>query len=527
MIKKPILVVVVFSVVLAATAFFLSEQRKLERGKSLAALYCATCHLEPDPNILPKLSWEAALAYMGYWLGIEDISYLSSHPEFARTNVTNRKEVLVRENLFPAEPLLDESDWEALRYYYTQTAPRTSLPQQNKPALTRELPQFQIQPPVQHIPASVITMVHVRESTNEIYIGDSAFNTLAVLDGHGERKVGPYRFNPEISPVDIQFVDDTAYLASIGDLLGTAVSAVKPAHISAFTLVDQSIENVIPSTVLDQIYRMADMEVVDLNGDGRNDFIVCGFGVLAGSLSWFESQPDGGYVEHVLLDLPGTVRVETHDFNNDGLLDILALVADAREGVRLLVNQGDNDFEIINVFETHSAYGHTFFDLKDFNNDGRLDLLVVNGDNVDSDPYNTLKNYHGLRIYLNRGGYQFEEAYFYPMYGAFIAKSADFDEDGDPDIAAISFYPDFASEQPETFTYLENQGGLKFTAFSTHETMTGRWMTMDIGDIDGDGDVDIVLGGAYLPLGMASHPEQLDELLENGPPLLILENTLR
>ena len=155
-----------------------------------------------------------------------------------------------------------------------------------------------------------------------------------------------------------------------------------------------------------------------------------------------------------------------------------------------------------------------------------MDILAVNGDNVDSDPYNTLKNYHGLRIYLNRGNLRFEEAYFYPMYGAFGAQAEDFDDDGDLDIAAISFYPDFSAERRESFTYLQNDGGLEFSAYTSPELMTGRWMTMDVGDIDGDDDVDIVLGGGYIPSGMFVYMDMYEAFTETAPPVLILKNTL-
>ena len=55
---------------------------ELARGQELASQFCTACHLATDPSILPKRSWEAALGYMGYWLGMENLDYLDdrSHP---------------------------------------------------------------------------------------------------------------------------------------------------------------------------------------------------------------------------------------------------------------------------------------------------------------------------------------------------------------------------------------------------------------------------------------------------------------
>ena len=401
-----------------------------------------------------------------------------------------------------------------------------ALPQVDKSALRWELPRFRLIESDYHVPGAVTTLVHIRSDTGEVYIGDSALNTLTVLGADGRIKIAGQRPPTEVFPIDIEFIGGTAYVGSIGDLEARRPTEERAAHISTLDLVGDSIEAAPAAIIVPNLYRMADMEPADLNGDGRLDFVVCGFGHVTGRISWFESRADGSYEEHILIPRAGGVKAEAADFNGDGRLDIAVLVSEAREAFYIFVNQGNNEFERHEVFETQPAYGHTYFELQDFDGDGMPDLLVVNGDNVDSDPYNTRKRYHGVRIYLNRGGYNFEQAYFYPLHGAFIGKSADFDNDGDLDIAAISYFPDFSAELRESFVYLENQGGLAFTASTSRELMRGRWMTMDVGDIDADGDVDVMLGGAYLPLGMVAHLDLFAELRKIGPSVLLLENTL-
>ena len=157
------------AVVIGATAVGVVQvqrQRLLQEGAELATLYCASCHLEPEPDMLPKRSWETVLGYMGYWLGIEDISFLDDAPEFARENVANRHEALLREGVFPDAPLLNEEDWASLRGYYVTNAPATALPQTGKPTLNWELPRFDIfRTSYLPEPVGVTTLVHIREET--------------------------------------------------------------------------------------------------------------------------------------------------------------------------------------------------------------------------------------------------------------------------------------------------------------------------------------------------------------------------
>ena len=74
------------------------------------------------------------------------------------------------------------------------------------------------------------------------------------------------------------------------------------------------------------------------------------------------------------------------------------------------------------------------------------------------------------------------------MYGVYGAEVEDFNQDGDLDIAAIAFHPDFDAEIPENFVFLEQTSSLAFNPSTHPATYNGRWLSMDSGDADGDGD---------------------------------------
>lgn len=66
---------------------------------------------------------------------------------------------------------------------------------------------------------------------------------------------------------------------------------------------------------------------------------------------------------------------------------------------------------------------------------------------------------------------------------------------------------------------------MEFSAFSSPDLIVGRWMTMAVGDLDGDADVDIVLCGANIPTGMIAFMDTYNALAESAPSILILRNT--
>ena len=94
------------------------------------------------------------------------------------------------------------------------------------------------------------------------------------------------------------------------------------------------------------------------------------------------------------------------------------------------------------------------------------------------------------------------------------------------DLASIASFPDYAHHPLESFIYWENTGDWKFVRSSFGSASEGRWMTMDANDIDGDGDLDILLGNANFSLGEV--PAQVKEKWKGRPlSVIILKNRLR
>jgi hypothetical protein len=167
------------------------------------------------------------------------------------------------------------------------------------------------------------------------------------------------------------------------------------------------------------------------------------------------------------------------------------------------------------------VYGSTSFDLADFNGDGFPDIVYTAGDN--SDYSRILKPYHGVYIYLNDGNWNFKEEYFFPINGCFKVIARDFDEDGDIDLATISFFSDLKNRPQEGFVYFKNDGNMDFETQTFPQVMEGHWLTMDAQDIDGDEDIDIVLGN----MSIGPSNIKVKNNWTSGPAFILLENKVR
>ncbi|CAG5002236.1 hypothetical protein DYBT9275_02846 [Dyadobacter sp. CECT 9275] len=473
-------------------------------GKKLAMQYCAGCHLFPAPDLLDKKTWVGrVLPNMALRLGVRKPG------EDPYVGQPAGEEKLMRElNVYPETAMLSEEAWEKIVAYYEKEAPEEPLPQKSIPAVADTLPLFK----TAHITigdksAPKTTMLKFDPGTSQLYVGDDQ-QALYVLDSQFQLKDTWW---VDTAPVDIDFPKNAPpRLLTIGifspseQKLGRLMSLDRAGK-SAATVNIQSLP------------RPVQFSTGDLNMDGKEDVVIAGFGNNSGKLFWYNGFDPSK--ENILKALPGARRTEILDINKDKKPDVIALMAQAREQVSIFYNLGNGKFREKVVLQFPPSYGTSYFELADFNKDGFQDILLTNGDNWD---YSAIaKNYHGVRIYLNDGRDNFREAWFYPLYGASKAVARDFDNDGDLDIAATSFYSDLNNPQ-HGFLYLSNEGKMNFKAFSTPMAVSGKWMTMEVADFDKDGDLDIVLGSYFQTIG------EMTKLIFQGvtsfPQLMVLTN---
>lgn len=466
-------------------------------GETLAQQHCGNCHVFPDPSLLDKKTWdESVLPQMAFRLGFKNASI------YAKINPQDLPVIL---KTIPAGPALTDEEWQLIRRYYLENAPDRLTLHDTMPENT--IRQFSIHRP-EVLQQPFITLLKFDTLTHRFYIGDQS-SWLRIFDNN-------------LTLVDSILLDSppSDISVSANGLLISLLGILWPNDQAKGKLVHTQVEPGAITTVLDSLQRPVSFRQGDITNDGRDDIIVCAFGNYTGALLAFENT-GSGYVKHILSSTPGARKVEIRDFDNDGLPDIMALMTQGDERIVLYRNKGAMTFEEKVLIRLPPVYGSNYFELADFNADGHYDILFTNGDNGDFSP--VVKPYHAVRIFQNDGENNFDEVWSFPMPGASQAVAEDFDKDGDLDIAAISFFPDFERHPERGFIYFENLGKQKFQPQTNSIFSDGRWLVMEKADFDGDGNVDIILGSSSYR-GLGANTDIHQHWQEKKTPLLVLRN---
>lgn len=479
-------------------------------GKALFDQYCGSCHLAPQPTDLPVSVWKnRVLPEMAARMGL----IIDHYNPYAGLNM---EETFYTQfsMAYPQKPILTQAAWDSIAHYVLSHAVDTFRFDSSRMHRNKPMQQFTAHAvKLDDLPESFVSYIHHDEGAGTNFVGFVRGQVYSVPDPDHHEFIEKRYY----TIADYRQSGDTTWCTEMGPIL--------PSEIPKGRLT-KTIDTAL-TVICDSLHRPVYTVFSDLDGDGKDEILLAEFGNKTGELLMLHSDRTGKYDHIPLLGQPGIIRVIVQDMNHDDKPDLIVLASQGNEGVYLMMNQGDLTFKTQQIIRLPSVYGSSWIELTDMDHDGDLDIVLANGDNADYSY--ALKPYHGVRIFTNDGTNTFEQAWFYPIYGATRVIAQDFDQDGDTDLLVTAYFADYDQFPEESIVYLQNesQNTFQFTSYTfPEEANAGRWLISESVDYDHDGDLDVILGSniwSPAPTGR----EVLKAWRNTAIDLLFLENNLK
>jgi hypothetical protein len=457
---------------------FLKERSALSKDSWASAIplntKCGLCHVIPPPSSLPKKSWIESIERMQRIIEVKNSPKMT---EQEGLDVLHYYFTFSREH-FPSLPEDPNPDESPLKF--------ESHPLGN-PAGTNELPV------IGHVQivdldgdgrqdvlacdtdASQLTWVHWKHNNWQE-------ETLAKIPCPAHTAIITNALSERLDIV----VACQRVMAPTDDPVGSVV-----------LLINEGQNQFKPLTLVENISRVADVEPGDFDGDGDIDFVVAAYGYIkTGEIGWLENKGESKFIYHTILKRAGAIHVPVIDLNGDGHLDFVALFAQEHEQISAFLNDGKGGFAERVLFKAATpSFGSSGIQLVDLDQDGDMDILYTNGDNMD---LRTMipRPYHGVQWLENKGNLNFEWHDICRFYGAYCAVAGDLNRDGKLDIAVTSMFNDWNDPQRDSLIWLENDGTQHFIPHGiAHEPI--YLISAALGDLSNNGSLQIVTAGMH------------------------------
>ncbi|MGV3631090.1 MAG: FG-GAP-like repeat-containing protein [Bacteroidota bacterium] len=242
-------------------------------------------------------------------------------------------------------------------------------------------------------------------------------------------------------------------------------------------------------TVIYSNHPFEGLDSEDMDNDGDLDIAFAESPGAMYELGWFDNDGTGDYTWRVAASTwDWVLDVNAEDYDNDGNID-LSVASSMDNRINWFRNLGNNTFS--NWITISSNLQDIIYDVEysDLDGDGDLDVIAANSESVGS---NHRVDDQRIVWYenLGDGNYGRHKVICYKdvLENPSQLRAADMDGDGDNDVVALSSYVD-------QLTWFENDGSGNFTYddMNTINSFSDEINSFDIGDLDGDGDLDVVV----------------------------------